>query len=72
MGKRRFHRDLQPLVDAAEADGWTVSITAKSHIKFMPPAGSPWPIYISSGTPGEYRGTNNARAFLRRCEVKGI
>ncbi len=64
----RVHRDLRPLVEAAEAAGWTVTQTRNSHLRLVPPTKDGTPL-ILSGSPSDHRSILNARAALRRQGV---
>ncbi len=70
MGRAEFSKELMPLVKAARGQGWTVTRTNGSHLKFMPPKGSPWPMYHCAGTPSDHHALTNAKAFLRQCGVE--
>lgn len=59
---------IQPLVDAAHEQGWSVSHTPGGHIKFIAPDGA---IVHGPSTPhGNKRSFENARAQLRRAGLK--
>lgn len=64
------HRELKPLVKAAEKQGWTLGYTRRGHLKIVPPAGGA-PIYASS-TPSDWRSVKNTAAMLRRAGVKSV
>lgn len=68
----KYHRDYKALVKSAEAAGWTISVTGKSHPRLNPPKGAKRrdgtpanPVTIPS-TPSDHRGLLNTRADLRR------
>ena len=58
-------RELRALVELAEAQGWTVTPTRKSHLRFASPDGVH--LVIASGTASDRRATKNLRAQLRRA-----
>lgn len=60
-------RDLDALVRDAKRQGWTVSRTRGSHLRFCPPPSKPGPCIFGPGTPSDSRGIKNLRAHLRRA-----
>lgn len=56
---------LQEMIAVARHQGWAVSRTKKSHLKFMPPDPTKGMV-IASTTPGDWRDLRNTLAQLRR------
>lgn len=59
--------DLRKLVRQAEAQGWSIARTRKSHFKWTSPAGA---VVIASGTPEDPRARKNLLAQLRRAGLE--
>jgi len=59
-----IHREFRPLVEAAVAQGWTVTPTKGGHLKFQSPKGD---VVFAAGTPSDWRAMKNVRAHLRRA-----
>jgi len=62
---RSSNRDLQQLVDAAEAQGWVVEKTRSGHLKWIPPDPS-MTFVISASSPSDRRALKNIRSRLRQ------
>ena len=57
--------ELREIEDAAREAGWTVSRTARGHVRFVPPDPN-GKIVITAGSPSDIRGLRNLRAQLKR------
>ena len=57
-------KSLRPIVKKARKQGWEVSVTKKSHVRFVPPGGGA--AVIASGSASDSRSIKNLRARLRR------
>lgn len=65
MTANRFRDpETRELARKAEAAGWTVTMTRKSHVRFESPAGE---VVIHSGSTKFRRAHANHRARLRRA-----
>jgi hypothetical protein len=83
---RGIPKELREIIKAAQAAHWDVWKTAKSHIRFRPPAGSPRPrcpeghedhragatSLTTGSTPSDMRGLDNLRADLRGYGLEGV
>lgn len=66
-GQQHLPRDLRKIARAAREQGWRVELTAKSHVKFVPPQGE---LIYSAGTPSDWRGRRNLVSRLRRSGLE--
>lgn len=58
---------FQQLIQAAEAQGWTVILTRKCHLHFITPTGVS---VFGPGTTSDNRSIHRVRAKLRRAGLK--
>lgn len=54
---------IKKLIEIAERQGWTVTLTGSNHWKFTNPRGQ---CCFTPLTPGSYRGVKNTGSQLRR------
>lgn len=66
-GVVRFRSEFKQLARQMDAEGWTMSSTTRGHAKFVSPTGA---IVIHSGSSGDWRGTKNLLAQLRRAGLQ--
>lgn len=72
MSQPKVHRDYKPLLEAAEAAGWTVTVTGKGHARLVPPPGAVRPDgepayqVTMPSSPGDRRSLQNTRRDMRR------
>jgi len=59
-----IHPEFRVLVDAAQAQGWTVGPTKSGHLKFQSPTGA---VVFASSSPSDWRASRNLRTTLRRA-----
>ena len=62
-------KEVQAIIDVAQAADWTVEMTKGCHIKFVPPMKSQ-PIIVAATTPSDWRARKNLKSRLRRCGLK--
>ncbi|CAB3648421.1 type II toxin-antitoxin system HicA family toxin [Achromobacter pestifer] len=65
----RGHKRLLPLIEFALREGWDVRRTPGGHLKFVKPG---LPAIYTSSTASDHRATLNARAQLRRAELRRV
>jgi hypothetical protein len=65
MNTRGMSRDMRELVQAAEDEGWSWSITRGGHLKLEHPEASA-PVFAAQ-TPSDYRAAANTRADMARA-----
>ncbi len=64
---------VRRLIELAEEQRWTVTMTEGGHYKFLPPKGLDGPpIHVGGKTRGGGRSERNAKALLRRYGLKGV
>ena len=56
------NKDVNNLIKDAEKQGWDVSLTNNSHLKWMGPAGQ---LFFSSSTPSDWRVVMKIKKDLR-------
>ena len=83
---RGLPKELREIIKIAQGAGWSCWKTAKSHIRFRPPAGSPRPrcpanhedhrggatTLTTGSTPSDVKGLDNLRADLRGYGLEGV
>jgi hypothetical protein len=52
MGARTTNKDVNDLIKEAEKQGWEVTMTKNSHLKWVSPLGG---LFYSSSTPSDWR-----------------
>ncbi|MDH0894654.1 MULTISPECIES: type II toxin-antitoxin system HicA family toxin [unclassified Pseudomonas] len=62
---RALRKNLQPLLQYAKANGWTVGATKNGHLRFTKPGR---PIIHTGSTPSDWRSLRNALAALARAD----
>ena len=60
------HKEFHPIEDAVRRAGWTISRTARGHLKFTSPSGK---VIFCGSNKSDWRAAKNAAAMLRRCGV---
>src|SRR5487761_2792601 len=65
-GVVRFRSEFKQLARQMDAEGWTMSSSARGHAKFVSPTGA---IVIHSGSSGDWRGTKNLLPAVGRDGV---
>lgn len=61
----KIPKHLRPAARMARAQGWTISVTGKGHLRWSPPSGA---AVITGATPQRYgHGPRNARRQLARA-----
>lgn len=67
MGKayQSSNKELRPIMRAARLQGWKVTETGRSHVKFLPPDKSRPPVFCGA-TFSDVRTLKNLKASLKR------
>jgi hypothetical protein len=75
---RKVRKRLGKIIEAAEAQGWTLEMSGNDHPRLRPPAGRKTPTGELAHpvqfplTPSDHRSDKNSLAMLRRQGVKGV
>ncbi|HYQ69096.1 hypothetical protein [Actinophytocola sp.] len=68
MARRlKLSKEIRPLINAAEAAGWTTARTRSNHLRLLAPNGVD--AVLVSHTASDWRARNNLRADLKRHGV---
>lgn len=65
MSAADYKKRVNEIIDQAEAQGWTVTITGGGHLRFIPPDKNK-PMVHAPATSSDHRGLANTVSQLRR------
>lgn len=65
MSAADYKKRVNEIIDEAEAQGWTVTITGGGHLRFTPPDKNK-PMVHAPATSSDHRGLANTVSQLRR------